>query len=300
MTVVWPLLGLAIAFNATACLRRWTRRTDGARRRAEFLLGSLPLAVVALDGNGRVAAGNAPAEGLLGRRLERGQAWPGTGVTFFSADGEGVGFDPVGSALSSGSPCRVAARLQRPSGESVEVLVRAEPLQGPAGAPAVVAVLEPLAAGRGGDRSRAGDESGPARSPSTDLIAELFDALPDPTLVLNGSGQVTGINQAALRLFGFATADEAFRPAADYPALCRLRHAGGLPLAGHEWLPVRLLTAAEANPGDAEAYHQDVEMSAPHLTSGAVALSCRAALHTLRETGERAVLWVGRVAPRDS
>lgn len=292
--LIWPLLGLATALNVTAYLRRWARRTDQARRRAELLLGSLPLAMVAVDAHGRVLAGNAAAEDLLGRPLLRGQAWPGAGTAFLpSAAGE-VPPDPVTAALAGGSSQRTAARLKRASGAWVDLTVWAAPVRGATGMPAAVALLDlAVPPGVGGSTSAAPVA---AHTAPASWVGELFDALPDPTLVISGDGCVMGINRTALDLFGFAAAGEAFRPAADYPALLHFRHPAGPPLAGHEWLPLRLLAAAGPVRGDVEASHQDLEVPVSSTERSTIMLSCRAVLRTRAGTGERYVIWAARIA----
>lgn len=286
-TLIWPLLGLAIALNVTAYLRRWARRADQARRRAEFLLGSLPLAMMALDDRGRVLASNAAARDLLGPP----RIWS---LFALSADRKSRS-DPVATALASGAPCRTTARLKRPAGDWLDLTVWVAPLRGRAGMPAAVALLEPAA--RPGEEGRG---PGEARMGFAAWAEELFDALPDPTLVVDGDGCVTGINRAALDLFGFTSAGAAFRPAADYPALLRFRHPAGPPMAGHEWLPLRLLASADPPRGGAAPSRQTMELSAPGTVSGTRTLSCHAVLRTRSDTGERFVLWVGRTAAADA
>ena len=266
-----PLLGLALGLLAagalTAGLRRWARMTDEARRRAEALLGSLPTAVVAFDPTGRVLASNAAAEELWGASLPRGLNWRSFLLRHPWLDEHGIPLDPGDTPLSrilerGGREVRTGA-IFRSGAVPAPIVTQAVPLHGPGRRPlGVVCTFEPAP-----ELQTAGRVPGPSDVRAF-LLERMCDALPQPLLLLDESGRVNGINEAARLLLGLRSQTDALGPATKLIRLLQPRTAdgrGGQPLTASDWLPLRAL--AGDPPGEQSLVLERPDGGTVHITS---------------------------------
>ena len=305
--VLGPVFGLLFAWTLTAALRRWAGHIDTARRRAEALLGHLPIALVALDAQGRVAASNACAEELWGAPLPRGLSWSHLLRRHPWLDTEGVRLTPsempLLATLASGRFVAGTGLIARAGGPPLLVAARAVPFPGPGGQVGALCSFEPVIAAvpaadtKPAVRLEAEAPRGPRGSgapvPATLVLVEMWDALPDPVLLLTEDDQVAagarvvGINEAARRLLGLAAQADALCPAADLLARLQLRKVGGEPLAPAEWLPIQALAGASL---------REESLLFSRVAGTDLPLVGRVSPFTSAATGRRYVIWLPRSA----